>query len=94
MIQTVEAMVDEHGSVKLLKTISVPSARRAIVIILDEPPAQRSKPTSIFGSLRTDYHYSHDNNTFSTARNPLAGVEQSSGNITNMMYDTVSSPIK
>lgn len=37
MMVTVEAQIDENGNVKLLQPISVPSPRRALVIILDEP---------------------------------------------------------
>jgi hypothetical protein len=34
---TLEALIDESGNVKLLQPILIPSSRRAIVIILDEP---------------------------------------------------------
>ncbi len=36
MIQTVEAVIDEHGQVQLLEEARLPSARRALVIILEE----------------------------------------------------------
>ena len=39
MIQTVEAMIDESGAVRLLHAIRIPAARRALVTILDERPA-------------------------------------------------------
>jgi hypothetical protein len=39
MIQTVEAVVDAAGRVQLLGEIRVPSPRRALVTILDEPAA-------------------------------------------------------
>jgi hypothetical protein len=38
MIRTVEAVVDERGSVRLLEAVSLPGARRALVTILEEPP--------------------------------------------------------
>jgi hypothetical protein len=38
MIRTVEAVVDEHGNVRLLEPIHLPVARRALVMILEEPP--------------------------------------------------------
>ena len=38
MIRTVEAMVDEFGTVSLLETILLKSKRRALVTILDEEP--------------------------------------------------------
>ena len=40
MIQTVEAVVDESGSVRLLEAVKVPGARRALVTILEERPTQ------------------------------------------------------
>ena len=39
MIRTVEAVIDEQGNVHLLKPLRVPSARRALVTILEESPA-------------------------------------------------------
>ncbi len=39
MIQTVEAVVDATGRVQLLGPIRVPSPRRALVTILEEPAA-------------------------------------------------------
>lgn len=39
MIQTVEAVIDEHGVVRLMQPIRVPAARRALVTILEEQPA-------------------------------------------------------
>ena len=39
MARTVEAVIDEHGNVRLLEPVRLSSARRALVIVLDEPPA-------------------------------------------------------
>ncbi len=39
MSQTIDAIIDEHGSVRLLRPIQLPEARRALVMILDEQPA-------------------------------------------------------
>ena len=39
MIRTIEAIVDKHGNVHLLEAVTLPTARRAFVIILDEPPS-------------------------------------------------------
>ena len=36
MIQTVEAVIDELGRVKLLEDVRLPEARRALVTILEE----------------------------------------------------------
>jgi hypothetical protein len=35
MIRTVEAEIDERGNVRLLEPVQLPSARRALVTILD-----------------------------------------------------------
>lgn len=35
MIRTVEAEIDEHGNVRLLEPIQLPSPRRALVTILE-----------------------------------------------------------
>ena len=37
MLQTLEAIVDELGQVRLTQPIKLPPGRRALVIILDEP---------------------------------------------------------
>ena len=39
MIRTVEAVIDEHGNVRLLETVEVAGARRALVTILEDEPA-------------------------------------------------------
>lgn len=45
MIQTLEAVIDEHGAVRLLEQIHLPTARRALVTILeDEPMAHLAEP--------------------------------------------------
>ena len=36
MIRTVEAVVDEQGNVRLLEPLHLPSARRALVTILED----------------------------------------------------------
>lgn len=38
IIRTLEAVVDENGEVRLISSIHLPSARRALVTILDEKP--------------------------------------------------------
>jgi len=38
MIQTVEAVVDSEGRVRLLGEVRVDGLRRALVTVLDEPP--------------------------------------------------------
>jgi hypothetical protein len=36
MFQTIEAIVDEKGAVRLLETVHLPEARRALVTILED----------------------------------------------------------
>ena len=38
MIRTVEAVIDEQGNLHLLGPVHLPSARRALVTILDDRP--------------------------------------------------------
>jgi hypothetical protein len=40
MIQTVEAIVDQAGRVQILTPLELPAPRRALVTILEEPPAE------------------------------------------------------
>ncbi len=39
MIRTIEAVIDEQGTVRLLEEVTLPHAQRALVTILEEPPA-------------------------------------------------------
>jgi hypothetical protein len=43
MIQTVEAIIDEHGAVRLLSPLQLATERRALVTILDEAPVPRDE---------------------------------------------------
>jgi hypothetical protein len=47
MIQTVEAVIDERGTVRLLKRIRLPVAHRALVTILEEKPAVNVPETAL-----------------------------------------------
>lgn len=47
MIQTVEAIVNEDGTVRLLETVNLPEARRALVTILEEEPATSVSETAL-----------------------------------------------
>ena len=40
MFQTVEAIVEKDGSVRLLEEIDLSQARRALITILDEPASK------------------------------------------------------
>jgi hypothetical protein len=46
MIQTVEAIIDENGIVRLLQEVQLGSARRALVTILDVEPVTDASETA------------------------------------------------
>ena len=46
MIQTVEAVVDEQGHVRLLQAVKLTAARRALVTILEEAPGAGASETA------------------------------------------------
>ena len=43
MIQTIEALIDENGSVRLLEEIHLPVTRRALVTILNQPATEKAE---------------------------------------------------
>lgn len=47
MIQTVEAVIDEHGMVRLLEHIQLPAARRALVTVLEDEPVAHPSETML-----------------------------------------------
>jgi hypothetical protein len=47
MKQTLEAIIDEQGVVRLLEPIHLPAARRALVTILEDSPAAHPSETAL-----------------------------------------------
>ncbi len=47
MIQTVEAVIDEQGTVRLLQNVRLPQTRRALVTILEEKPNEAVSETAL-----------------------------------------------
>ena len=47
MIQTVEAVIDPDGNIRLKEPIKLPASRRAFVMILDEVPESRVSETAL-----------------------------------------------
>jgi len=47
MKQTVEATIDEQGHVRLIEPVKVKGTHRALVTILDEPPAELDETTQL-----------------------------------------------
>ena len=58
MIRTAEAVIDEHGTVRLLEPVEVAGVRRALVTILDEAPTSLMHETAIVSerSLAEDWN--------------------------------------
>lgn len=57
MIQTVEAIIDEQGKVKVLRDVLLPRGRRALVTVLDEKPDDGIGEAALLseGSLSEDW---------------------------------------
>jgi hypothetical protein len=47
MIQTLEAVIDEQGTVRLLEDVHLPGARRALVTILHDEPSAFPAETAV-----------------------------------------------
>ena len=47
MIQTIKAVVDEQGRVRLLEEVKFTGVRRALVTILEEAPSSEASETSL-----------------------------------------------
>lgn len=47
MFQTIEAVIDEQGNVRLLEPIQLPVARRALVTILEHEPLDSISETAL-----------------------------------------------
>lgn len=58
MIQTVEAVVDEQGRVRLLGAIQITGPRRAFLTVLEEDPAPLANETALLSeaSLAEDWN--------------------------------------
>ncbi len=67
MIQTIEAMIDEQGEIHLLHPIHLPSARRALVTILEEKPILNIPETALLSeaALAEDWNRPEENAAWS-----------------------------
>ena len=66
MIQTVEALIDENGSVKLLEEVHLPTVRRALVTILEEPAVDRTETALLSeAALATDWNRPEEDEAWS-----------------------------
>jgi len=66
MIQTIEALIDENGSVSLLEEVHLPSARRALVTILEQPAADTPETALLSeAALAIDWNQSEEDEAWS-----------------------------
>ena len=67
MIQTVEAVIDEQGSVRLLEPVQVARSHRALVTILDEEPAPSVHETALLSeqALAEDWNRTEEDAAWS-----------------------------
>lgn len=67
MIRTVEAVIDEDGNVRLLEPIRPPTARRALVTILEEGPATQMSESALLSeeALAQDWNRPEEDEAWS-----------------------------
>ncbi|HKP73664.1 MAG TPA: hypothetical protein VJT82_12040 [Pyrinomonadaceae bacterium] len=67
MIQTIEAVVDEHGRVRLLEEVKLSGARRALVTILEEVPGAEASETALLSeqALAEDWNRPEEDEAWS-----------------------------
>jgi hypothetical protein len=70
MIKTVEAIINPNGDVKLLESVPLSTARRALVTILDEEPAAYPNETARLSeaALATDWNRPEEDAAWSRLR--------------------------
>lgn len=70
MIRTVEAVVDEHGNVRLLEPVRLPAGRRALVTILEEGPARNPSESALLSeaALAEDWNRPEEDEAWSDLR--------------------------
>lgn len=67
MLRTVEAVIDEHGNVRLLENIHLPASRRALVMILEERPVAGVSESALLseGALAEDWNRPEEDDAWS-----------------------------
>ena len=67
MIQTIEAVIDEQGKVRLLQNVRLPQIRRALVTILEENPVGVVSETALLSeaSLAEDWNRPEEDEAWS-----------------------------
>ena len=64
---TLEAIIDEHGKIHLKEPVSLPSMRRALVIVLEEEPIVDVSETALLSeqSLGVDWNRPEEDEAWS-----------------------------
>jgi len=67
MIKTVEAVIDEHGNVRLLEPIRPRGVRRALVTILEESPTEGTAESALLteSALAEDWNRPEEEDAWS-----------------------------
>ena len=67
MLRTVEAVIDEHGNVRLLEPVHLPVARRALVTILEEHSVAEVSESALLSeaALVEDWNRSEEDEAWS-----------------------------
>ncbi len=67
MIRTVEAIIDESGSVQLLQPVTISGSHRALVTILDEEPVPGAHETALLSerALAEDWNRTEEDAAWS-----------------------------
>jgi len=65
MIRTVEATIDENGTVRLLEEVQLPTVRRALVTILEEPVPAHETALLSEAALAEDWNRSEEDAAWS-----------------------------
>ena len=67
MIQTVEALIDRNGRVRLLQPVVLPAMRRAFVTILDDEPELSALETALLSeaALAVDWNTAEEDEAWS-----------------------------
>ena len=67
MIQTVEALINRSGKVRLLQPLVLPSIRRALVTILDDEPEMSALETAMLSesALVVDWNTAEEDEAWS-----------------------------
>jgi len=67
MIRTVEAVIDEHGNVRLREPVHLSAARRALVMILEEQPGAGASESALLSetALAEDWNRPEEDEAWS-----------------------------